>query len=29
MSGIVQNAPEAKERVRDFLEGRGAKVSKG
>jgi enoyl-CoA hydratase/carnithine racemase len=29
MSGIVQAAPEAKERVRDFLEGRGAKVSKG
>ena len=29
MSGIVQSAPEAKERVRDFLEGRGAKVSKG
>lgn len=28
MSGIVQNAPEAKARVRDFLEGRGAKVSK-
>jgi enoyl-CoA hydratase/carnithine racemase len=29
MSGIVQAAPEAKARVRDFLEGRGAKVSKG
>ncbi|WP_209541897.1 crotonase/enoyl-CoA hydratase family protein [Variovorax sp. 1615] len=29
MSGIVQAAPEAKQRVRDFLEGRGAKVSKG
>src|SRR4051812_24726377 len=29
ISGIVQAAPEAKERVRDFLEGRGAKVSKG
>lgn len=28
MSGIVQAAPEAKARVRDFLEGRGAKVSK-
>ncbi|SFP02903.1 vanillin synthase /trans-feruloyl-CoA hydratase [Variovorax sp. PDC80] len=29
MSGIVQAAPEAKQRVRDFLEGRGAKVRKG
>ena len=29
ISGIVQAAPEAKARVRDFLEGRGAKVSKG
>jgi enoyl-CoA hydratase/carnithine racemase len=29
MAGIVQSAPEAKERVRDFLEGRAAKVSKG
>lgn len=29
MSGIVQAAPEAKQRVRDFLEGRGAKVTKG
>jgi len=28
ISGIVQAAPEAKARVRDFLEGRGAKVSK-
>ncbi|MDQ0085326.1 MULTISPECIES: crotonase/enoyl-CoA hydratase family protein [Variovorax] len=28
MAGIAQAAPEAKERVRDFLEGRGAKVSK-
>lgn len=28
MSGIVQDAPEAKERVRAFLEGRAAKVSK-
>ena len=28
ISGIVQSAPEAKERVRDFLEGRAAKVSK-
>jgi (methylthio)acryloyl-CoA hydratase len=26
MSSIVQSAPEAKARVRDFLEGRGAKV---
>ena len=29
ISGITQAAPEAKQRVRDFLEGRGAKVSKG
>ena len=29
MSAIVQDAPEAKARVRDFLEGRGAKVKKG
>ncbi|CAN5621825.1 crotonase/enoyl-CoA hydratase family protein [soil metagenome] len=29
MAGIAQNAPEAKERVRAFLEGRAAKVSKG
>ena len=28
MAGIAQNAPEAKQRVRDFLEGRAAKVSK-
>ena len=28
MSGIVQDAPEAKERVRAFLEGKAAKVSK-
>jgi enoyl-CoA hydratase/carnithine racemase len=28
MAAIVQNAPEAKERVRAFLEGRAAKVSK-
>ena len=28
MSGIAQASPEAKERVRDFLEGRAAKVSK-
>jgi enoyl-CoA hydratase/carnithine racemase len=28
MAAIVQNAPEAKARVRDFLEGRAAKVSK-
>ncbi len=28
MAGIAQNAPEAKERVRAFLEGRAAKVSK-
>ena len=27
MSSIVQSAPEAKARVRDFLEGRGAKVT--
>ena len=26
MAGIAQSAPEAKERVRDFLEGRAAKV---
>lgn len=29
MAGIAQSAPEAKQRVRDFLEGRAAKVSKG
>lgn len=29
MSGIVQDAPEAKARVRAFLEGKAAKVSKG
>lgn len=29
MSGIVQDAPDAKERVRAFLEGRAAKVAKG
>ncbi len=29
MSAIVQAAPEAKDRVRAFLEGRAAKVSKG
>ena len=29
MSAIVQSAPEAKERVRAFLEGRASKVSKG
>ena len=28
MSAIAQAAPEAKQRVRDFLEGRAAKVSK-
>ncbi|QNK73969.1 crotonase/enoyl-CoA hydratase family protein [Variovorax sp. PAMC28562] len=28
IAGIAQNAPEAKERVRDFLEGRAAKVAK-
>jgi enoyl-CoA hydratase/carnithine racemase len=28
MAGIAQDAPEAKERVRAFLEGRAAKVSK-
>ncbi|MCW5652564.1 crotonase/enoyl-CoA hydratase family protein [Hydrogenophaga sp.] len=28
MAAIVQNAPEAKARVRDFLEGRAAKVKK-
>jgi (methylthio)acryloyl-CoA hydratase len=28
MAAIVQNAPEAKERVRAFLEGRANKVSK-
>ena len=28
MSGIAQASPEAKERVRDFLEGRAAKVGK-
>jgi enoyl-CoA hydratase/carnithine racemase len=29
MAGIAQDAPEAKERVRAFLEGKAAKVSKG
>ena len=29
MAAIAQSAPEAKERMRDFLEGRAAKVSKG
>jgi (methylthio)acryloyl-CoA hydratase len=29
MAGIAQSAPEAKDRVRAFLEGRAAKVSKG
>jgi (methylthio)acryloyl-CoA hydratase len=29
MAAIAQSAPEAKKRVRDFLEGRAAKVSKG
>ena len=28
IAGIAQSAPEAKERVRDFLEGRAAKVQK-
>jgi enoyl-CoA hydratase/carnithine racemase len=28
MAGIAQSAPEAKERVRDFLEGRAGKVSR-
>jgi len=28
MAAIAQSAPEAKQRVRDFLEGRGAKVAK-
>ena len=28
MSAIAQSAPEAKQRVRDFLEGRAAKVQK-
>jgi enoyl-CoA hydratase/carnithine racemase len=28
MSAIAQAAPEAKQRVRDFLEGRAAKVQK-
>jgi (methylthio)acryloyl-CoA hydratase len=28
MAGIAQSSPEAKERVRDFLEGRAGKVSK-
>ncbi|MGJ7511498.1 crotonase/enoyl-CoA hydratase family protein [Variovorax sp. GT1P44] len=28
IAGIAQSAPEAKERVRDFLEGRAAKVTK-
>jgi hypothetical protein len=29
MAAIAQSAPEAKQRVRDFLEGRAAKVAKG
>jgi len=29
MAAIAQSAPEAKQRVRDFLEGRAAKVNKG
>jgi len=29
MAAIAQSAPEAKQRVRDFLEGRAAKVGKG
>lgn len=29
MAAIAQSAPEAKKRVRDFLEGRAAKVTKG
>ncbi|MDB5751931.1 MAG: vanillin synthase / trans-feruloyl-CoA hydratase [Ramlibacter sp.] len=29
MAAIAQSAPEAKQRVRDFLEGRAGKVSKG
>ena len=29
MAAIAQSAPEAKERVRAFLEGKAAKVSKG
>ncbi len=29
MAAIAQSAPEAKQRVRDFLEGRAAKVTKG
>jgi hypothetical protein len=29
MAAIAQSAPEAKERVRAFLEGRANKVSKG
>jgi (methylthio)acryloyl-CoA hydratase len=29
MAAIAQSAPEAKKRVRDFLEGRAAKVNKG
>jgi hypothetical protein len=28
MAAIAQSAPEAKQRVRDFLEGRAAKVGK-
>jgi hypothetical protein len=28
MAAIAQSAPEAKQRVRDFLEGRAAKVAK-
>ena len=29
MSAIVQSAPEAKERVRAFLDGKAAKVKRG
>ena len=28
MAAIAQSAPEAKQRVRDFLEGKAAKVAK-
>jgi hypothetical protein len=28
MAAIAQSAPEAKKRVRDFLEGKAAKVAK-
>ncbi len=29
MAGIAQSAPEAKQRVRAFLDGKAAKVKKG